>query len=264
MIQQTYEWGSLTTEEAAALPDTAIAVLPIGSIEQHGAHLPLATDLIMADRVSAEVCARVGSTYDLWRLPPLAYSKSNEHIGFAGTLTLRTETLLSVLDEIAGSLSTTPVRTLVLINGHGGNTSLLDVAIRDLRIRHGLTTFLVHTLLPAEQGGESHPDELGMGLHGGRDETSLMLHLVPDLVRSDRFVRDVPDELLGYANIGVSGPARMGWITSDISKTGTIGDPTLATTEFGAEQFESMIESISAQMRDISHYTRTTERVARP
>ena len=94
-------------------------------------------------------------------------------------------TLLAVLDDIGRCVATTAARRLVFFNGHGGNSALLNVANRELRLRHGLMTFLAHPGLPPDQGGDSAPSELGMGVHGGTDETSLMLHLAPDLVDLD-------------------------------------------------------------------------------
>ena len=91
----------------------------------------------------------------------------------------RRRTLLAVLDDIGRCVAMTPAQRLVFLNGHGGNSALLDVANRELRLNHGLMTFLTHPGMPADQGGASPADELGMGVHGGTDETSMMLHLAP-------------------------------------------------------------------------------------
>ena len=122
----------------------------------------------------------------MWLLPALAYTKSNEHAWSAGTIWLSPTTLLAVLDDIGRCVAITPARKLVFFNGHGGNSALLGVANRELRLAHGLMSFVAHPGVPPDQGGLSAPDELGMGVHGGHDETSLMLHLAPELVDMTR------------------------------------------------------------------------------
>ena len=167
---------------AEKITGRSIIVQPLGAIEQHGPHLPYNTDLLIAERVAAEAVERVGAQLDVWLLPPLAYTKSNEHAWSAGTIWLSATRLLAVLDDIGRCLATTPARKLVFFNGHGGNSALLGVANREVRLAHGLQTFLAHPGVPPDQGGVSAEGEHGMGIHGGTDETSLMLHLAPDLV----------------------------------------------------------------------------------
>lgn len=248
--------ADLTTTDVERLcRPGSVALLPVGAVEQHGPHLPLGTDVVIADRLCDEVCARHGDDLDLWRLPTLPYGKSNEHLAFPGTFSLGATTVLAVLDELAAGLRRTPITTLALVNGHGGNTSLLDVACRDLRVEHGLSTFLLHALLPAEHGGPSHPEEGGLGLHAGRDETSLMLHLAPDLVVMARAARSVPEWLADCGQVGVDGPARLGWTADDLSADGTLGDPTLATAAHGAELFAGMVEALVGQLADVRRFS---------
>ncbi len=99
-----------------------------------------------------------GDDLDLWLLPPLAYTKSNEHAWSAGTVWLSASTLLAVLDDIGRSVATLPAKRLVFLNGHGGNSSLLNVACRELRLKHGLMTFLAHPFVPPDQGGRAETD----------------------------------------------------------------------------------------------------------
>ncbi|NDE80733.1 MAG: creatininase family protein, partial [Actinobacteria bacterium] len=164
-------------EVAKALTKASVLVQPLGAIEQHGPHLPLITDLAVAEAVAeAAVPVAVERGVDAWLLPPLAYTKSNEHAWNPGTIWMSARTMLSVIEDLGRCVAATPVRKLVFLNGHGGNSALVAMANRELRLQFGLETFLAHPSMPADQGGGSAPSELGMGIHGGSEETSLMLH----------------------------------------------------------------------------------------
>ena len=130
---------------------------------------------------------------------------------------------------------------LVFFNGHGGNSSLFGVANREVRLPHGLKTFLAHPGVPPDQGGPSAPEELGMGVHGGTDETSMMLHLAPDLVDMSRAVRNVPEQLAANRYVRFGGKVGFGWLSNDFGPDGHIGDPTTATAERGAALFEAAV-----------------------
>lgn len=244
----------LSAPAAGALASTAVAVLPVGSIEQHGPHLPLATDLIIAGTLARDAVAAFGERDDLWLLPPLAYSKSNEHAGTPGTLWLSAATLTGVLDDLGRSLAATPLRRLVFLNGHGGNSALLQVCARDLRLAYGLQTFVMHPSVPPDQGGPSTAPELGMGIHGGTGETSVMLHLRPDLVDMGLARRNVPEHLAGYRHVRFGGSVSFGWLSADFGTDGTIGDPTLATAEHGKRQYEAMLAVAGEALAEIARF----------
>src|SRR3954452_2648405 len=204
------------SEVAARCSARSLLIQRIASIEQHGPHLPLATDLMVCEATSEAAVAQRGDELDLWLLPSLAYGKSNEHAWAAGTIWLSAQTLLAVLDDLARSIMATPARRLVFVNGHGGNTSLLDVACRDLHQKYpGLMTFLVHPSVPPDHGGAGHPAEHGMGVHAGLQETSLILHLRPDLVDMRAARANVPTYQLDYKYVGFGKPARAAWLASD-------------------------------------------------
>ncbi len=236
------------------LDESSIFVLPVGAIEQHGPHLPFNTDLVVAEHVANAVVDRVGDELDLWLLEPLAYTKSNEHAGTPGTVWLGPETLLRVLDDIGRSLATTPSRKLAFINGHGGNSALLNVACRELHLHHGLETFLLHPSVPPDQGGASAPGELGMGVHGGQDETSIMLHLRPDLVRTDLMTRNVPEHLDDNTHVRFGGSVTFGWLANDFGPDGHIGDPTGATAAIGEAHLNAAIANMSDAFREIANF----------
>lgn len=249
------EFGNLRGPQVSdMLSSTSVLVLPVGAIEQHGPHLPLNTDLVVADAVARAAVGRVGDTLDCWLLPSLAVSKSNEHAWSAGTLWLSARTLLSVLEDIGRSVATTPARKLVFVNGHGGNSSLLAVANRELRLKYGLQTFLAHPHMPADQGGTSASAELGMGVHGGDDETSVMLHLRPDLVDMSLAVRRVPEKLATNKHVRFGGSVSFGWLSNDFHADGHIGDPTRATAERGRVLFDGAVDNLCAALGEIRNF----------
>jgi creatinine amidohydrolase len=161
---------------------------------------------------------------------------------------------LAVLDDIGRCIATTAAKRLVFLNGHGGNSSLLSVANRELRLRHGLMTFLAHPGMPVDQGGTSPASELGMGVHGGTDETSIMLHLAPELCDMSTAVRRVPDKLNDNTYVRFGGRVSFGWLSNDFHPDGIIGDPTAATAQRGAELFAGSVTSFCEALREISTF----------
>jgi creatinine amidohydrolase len=239
---------------AARISDRSILVQPLGAIEQHGPHLPLSTDLVIAEAVASAAVEAVGDDLDVWLLPPLAYTKSNEHAWHAGTVWLGARTLLAVLEDVGRCVGALPARRLVFFNGHGGNSALLNVANREVRLAHGLMTFLAHPSVPADQGGVSPPSELGMGVHGGTDETSMMLHLRPDLVDMSRAARHVPEHLAANRHVRFGGRVSFGWLSDDFGPSGVIGDPTVATAELGKQLFEAAVTSFVEALHEIAAF----------
>ncbi len=246
--------GLRAPEIGQRLSESSILVQPVGAIEQHGPHLPFETDLVVATEVAEAAVAERGDEVDAWLLPPLAYSKSNEHAWSAGTFWLSASTLLAVLDDVGRSAALTPARRLVFLNGHGGNSALLGVALRELRLRYGLLTFLAHPHVPADQGGGSPPEELGMGVHGGTDETSIMLHLRPEFVQMEEVARKVPEALAANRHVRFGGPVSFGWLSNDFGPGGYIGDPTLASAERGKQLFEGAVKSFGDALVEVAAF----------
>lgn len=241
-------------ELAARLTERSIIVQPLGAIEQHGPHLPLSTDSVVATAVAEAAVARVGEELDVWLLPTLEYTKSNEHAWSPGTVWLSAQTLLAVLDDLGRCIATTPAKRLVFLNGHGGNSALLNVANRELRLHHGLMTFLTHPGVPADQGGSSPAGELGMGVHGGTDETSMMLHLAPHLVDMSKAERRVPEAMADNRYVRFGGRVSFGWMSNDFFPDGYIGDPTPATAELGRTLFDGSVQAFCEALAEIASF----------
>ena len=234
------------------IAESSVIVQPIGAVEQHGPHLPLSVDHVIAHESAAALVAEYGDAYDLWLLPTLSVSKSNEHAWSPGTLWLSAETLLAVLRDIGRCVASTAARRLVFLNGHGGNSALLNVACREIRLEHGLMTFLVHPFVPADHGGTSPEPELGMGIHGGHRETSVFMHLRPHLVHLERARRAVPERLAENRYVRFGGLASFGWLSNDFGPDGHIGDPTAANAEEGKQLFEIAVALLGEQMAEIA------------
>ena len=242
-------------EVSERLGEGSVVVWPMGAVEQHGPHLPLSVDFVIAEETARAAVEACGEELDIWLLPALAITKSNEHAWSPGTLWLTAETMLAVVDDVARSVAATSAKRLVFLNAHGGNSALLGMACREVRLKHGLMTFLVHPFVPPDQGGVSGEHELAMGIHGGHDETSLMLHLRPELVQMDKATRRIPEHLASNKHVKFGGSVAFGWLSDDFGPDGHIGDPTRATAEEGERLFAAVIERLVEQLREIAAFS---------
>ena len=239
--------------EGAALAD-AVAVVPIAAIEQHGPHLPLGTDAIIADHMIASVRAKLGGRRRATFLPTLRTGTSGEHDGFCGTLTLSWETARRVLVEIGGSLAQAGLRRLVIVNAHGGNTPTMNTAALELRRSHGMLAATCSWLRFGYPEGLLPAGEIATGIHGGAVETSLMMHFRPDLVRNAeiRAFPSLQEELTVEAeHLRAHGRLGFGWLARDLNTDGVVGDATLATPEIGAAIAEHQASAFLAFLDDV-------------
>src|SRR5215475_12493290 len=173
--------AELTSAECGRLiSETSILCLPLGAIEQHGPHLPLDTDVVVAEGLTRRIVARWGDEFDLWQLPTLPIGLSREHDWAPGTLSLSIDGFLALVRDLAAEIvRALPARNLAIINGHGGNRGILDNLIHELRGDFALNACVLH---PFDLSGVG----AGSGdVHGGRGETSVMLALDPQRVRRD-------------------------------------------------------------------------------
>jgi creatinine amidohydrolase len=233
-IPDARNFACLTCKQVDALPrESTLLILPTAAIEQHGHHLPLATDTLINDLLLGKALALIPSELFIFALPPVCYGKSNEHIGFAGTLSVSAQTFLAVVRDLGASITASGFKKLVLYNTHGGNASLVDVLARDLRAEFGLRTFSLHGSAGAGFEGLS-PQERVYGFHAGEVETAYLLHAAPELVHSDEYTSnyiarvDHPELLKPEGS-----SANFAWLTKDIAPSGVLGDPAPATAENG-------------------------------
>lgn len=251
----------LTGPEIAALDKTnAAVVLPVGAIEQHGPHLPVATDTLTGTTVLGRALATLPESVQCWALPSLNYGKSNEHKDFAGTFTLSGATLAALITEIAESVARSGFRRLVLLNSHGGNPPVIDLVSRDIHQSTGLMVFPLHMArLGASRGVVSEHEALH-GMHAGDGETSTILELAPDLVRMDRRVGEVPDVPEGFALPTMPQGVLFAWVTSDFSESGVVGDPSAASPEKGKRIVETAVQRLAEALTAICTFETPTGR----
>ncbi len=228
-----------TTEDIRARAvggDTQVAVLPVGSFEQHGPYLPLATDTLVACAVAREIAA----AYPAVRLlPPVTVSCSHEHAAWPGTVSISAVTLYAVVRDIAASLRRSGVEALVVVNGHGGNYVLGNVVQESTAEGHRMALF------PAAEDWEAAGERAGVetsllsDMHAGEIETSILLHCHPESVRPGHESTDfLADDRRHLLSLGMSA----------YTDSGVIGRPSLASAEKGEKLLAGLVECFGAYL----------------
>ncbi len=237
-------WADWTTTDFQALPlDRAIAVLPVAATEQHGPHLPLSVDTDLVEGVVTACLPHLPADLPALFLPTQTVGLSPEHARFAGTLTLKAETVIRLWTDIAESVAATGVKKLVLLNAHGGQVSVMDIVARDLRARLGMLVYSVSWFnlpLTDTQGGDVNAlfsaEEHRFGVHAGDTETSMMLALRPECVRmaqAQNFRSTAQDRAERFAILGNGKSAKLGWQMQDYNRHGAAGNAAAATVDKG-------------------------------
>ncbi|MDD9730531.1 creatininase family protein [Mameliella sp. AT18] len=251
-------WADLPSAAFPDLPQETVAVLPLGATEQHGPHLPLSVDSDLIGAVADRMLAALAPEQSVLVLPGLTITKSDEHIAFPGTLTLSAETLLAVLREIGASVARAGVTRLVLFNGHGGNSALLQVAARDLRLQHDLVVVSCSWGGFAEWQGIYAPESYAHDIHAGDSETSAMLALRPDRVDMSKardFRPAMTDWDSAFPHIGLgSKPASPGWLAQDLNGQGACGNAAAATADKGAALLDSAARGFAAFLAEFAGF----------
>lgn len=211
----------------SAPDETPTLIVPVGSIEQHGPHLPVDTDTRIATAVARQLAADLG---DGWLLAPaLSYGASGEHEGFAGTISIGTTVLQLLLIEFGRSACNWAGR-IVFVNGHGGNVEALAGAVALLRTEGRNVGWCSCTVVGADA-------------HAGHTETSVLLHISPEAVRADAMVAG------NSAPLPELMPAMRAGGVAAVSAVGVLGDATTATVADGAQYFAAMVDGCARKLR---------------
>jgi creatinine amidohydrolase/Fe(II)-dependent formamide hydrolase-like protein len=236
--------GELTFRQ---IPDllrkTSILCLPIGSIEQHGPHLPLNTDVVLAEAFTKSMMSRWGEILDLWQLPTISISLAREHAWAPGTLSLSVDGMIALLRDMGREIARAlPARNLAVINAHGGNRGILEAVAQDLRADFGLN---VCVLNPTGLAG-SYASAVASDIHAGKTETSLMLAVAPQWVRADliaQLVNPPADDAVVAAML--QNDVNWAWTSDDerIADMGVIGDPRAASAQLGRQLMDHAVET---------------------
>lgn len=263
-------WAELTSPDFAALDPTAtVAVLPLGATEQHGPHLPLQVDTTLVNGVIHAALPLLPPSLPVLFLPTQSVGFSPEHAAYAGTLTLKSDTVIRLWTDIAEGVAAAGVKKLVLFNAHGGHVGLMDVVARELRARLGLLVYSISWFnLPLPPAVEAlfPPDEHRFGVHAGDVETSLMLALAPAQVRvaqAQVFHSTSRDRAVRYPILGNGKSAKFAWQMQDVNPAGAAGNAAAATAQKGEALLQGAGQALADVLAEVSRLPLSTL-VSRP
>ncbi|WP_224405569.1 creatininase family protein [Afifella sp. IM 167] len=249
-------WAELTSPEIGALDRArTVAVLPLGATEQHGPHLPTGTDTMIAEGILAETAGLVGPDVEIVVLPTLPVGASLEHTSFAGTLSFSAAGLIDIVTALGGDVARAGLASLLILSSHGGNNPAVAAAALELRARHRLiavATSLARFGLPE---GLAEDPERAWGIHGGFSETSLMLHLRPELVRREEcslFPSAQSALSAKFEHLRAHGPVGYGWMAEDLNASGAVGDAAAASAAAGAQIARHQAERLAVLLAEIA------------
>lgn len=252
-------WSDLTTEDFKR-PNVSdwIAVLPVAATEQHGPHLPLSTDTIIAEGHIERTIERLPPNLPAVFLPTQAIAWSLEHVSSPGTLTLDWDTVTRTWLEIGACVARSGVRKLVIVNAHGGNVPIMDLVTRELRVRHDMLAVATSWSRFGRPHGLFSEGERKFGIHGGDIETSMVMAIRPDLVRLEHLA-DFASAQMQYekefAHLRAYGPSQFGWKAQDLNPTGAIGAAILASAQKGEAAMDHAVTGFIELLADVDAFS---------
>jgi len=243
------------TQVDALNRDKTLCVLPVGSMEQHGPHLPNGMDTQVAVEIAQRASQQAAKAFDCLLLPPIPFGQSPEHMDFPGTITFSAETYIRMLKEISASIARHGFKTLYIINGHGGNISAISAAAFDIRDAFKLRIFMfnvwaVITGLWNELGLREATDKTDA--HGGEIETSLVQYLFPQYVNMEKSVDEDNEQLAKGKLINLGGPISFNWNSlEDIAPSGISGQASFGNVEKGKIVFDALVKMATEGLLEI-------------
>ena len=238
-----------------------IAVLPLAATEQHGPHLPLGTDVLIAQAYLARVREHLPDTCPATFLPVQPVGISTEHVSYPGTLTLPTDVALKTWMALGESIARAGIKKLVMVTSHGGNSAAMSLVAQDLRAQHGLLAVTTGWARFGAPDGLFSEDELHHGIHGGAVETSIMLARYPHLVRADKIADFRPASIAmekDYRWLSVHRPAPFAWQAQDLHPSGAAGDATGASAAKGEALLDHGARAFCELLADVDKFDSET------
>jgi creatinine amidohydrolase len=252
-----YRYDELTWPEMReAIARQPAVLLPFGSVEDHGPHLPLNTDNVIVEAICLEAARRAPG--QMLVMPLVAYGLDEHHMDFPGTVSVDMQTLIAYVGDVALSATRHGFTHVLIVNGHGSNASIADLAARRVVLESGAIcgamspNAAIDPTLADPTFSQMRRSAPGGVAHAGEYETAMMLHVRPDLVQMDKAVREVGQIKLTYFNWDYPEPSILAWQDwwSRMSESGVCGDPTVATAELGQALFGTTVENLIRFVRE--------------
>ena len=238
-------------------PARWIAVLPLAATEQHGPHLPVGTDVMIAQAYLARVRELLPDTLPVTFLPIQPVGISTEHIDYPGTLTLPTEAALKSWMALGESVARAGIKKLVMVTSHGGNSAAMTLVAQDLRAQHGLLAVTTGWSRLSAPERLFSAEELRHGVHGGAVETSIMLARYHQHVRADKIADFRPGSIAmekDYRWLSAHRPAPFAWQAQDLHESGAAGDATIATAQKGESLIDHGARAFCELLTDVDKF----------
>lgn len=251
-----YRYEEFTWPEIReAVAQNRVAVLPVGTTEQHGLHLPLVTDVLTSTEVARRAVEQM--PHEAVLMPPVYYSFNIHHLDFPGTIHVEAEHIIGYVTDIGKSLAHHGFRKILLVNGHGSNVPFLDIAARNITNTTDSIAAMISwwTLIPPALFRELRQSEIPDGMaHACELETSVLLYLRGDLVQMDKAEKEInlpPNSEFFFWDLEAGSKLVFQEWASRNSKSGTFGDPTVATREKGERFVEAAVEKMKVLLREL-------------
>jgi creatinine amidohydrolase len=242
---------------AGAEPTRWIAVLPLAATEQHGPHLPLGTDVMIAEAYLNRVRALLPENIPATFLPIQSIGISTEHVDYPGTLTLPAEVALKSWMALGESVARAGLKKLVMVTSHGGNGAAMMLVAQQLRAQHGVLAVTTAWSRFGAPEGLFSADEMRHGIHGGAVETSIMLARYSEHVRVDA-IADFRSKAIAmekdYRWLSPQRPASFAWQAQDLRPGGAVGDATMASAEKGERLIEHGARAFCELLADVDKF----------
>ena len=243
--------------DVAARAGRTLLVVPLGSTEQHGPHLPLETDILIGEAYLARVRQLLPATLPVTFLPLQPVGISTEHIDYPGTLTLATDVALKEWTAIGARVAQSGIRKLVMVTSHGGNSAAMSLVAQDLRAHHQMLAVTTSWFRFGIPDGLFSEEETRHGIHGGATETSIMLARHPQSVRQEAIADFRPTSIAmeqEFRWLSAHRPVPFAWQTQDLHQSGAVGDATQATAEKGERLLDHGARAFCELLGDVDKF----------